>query len=103
MDKSSINVLNKRNVLNYIRRNGASGRAEIVRSLGLSVPTVMNISQAFIDLGAIREVGLGESSGDKPPMLLDMIPDAYCSVGVDFGLENMHIIAAIERRFGKKP
>ncbi|MDR1580887.1 MAG: ROK family transcriptional regulator [Synergistaceae bacterium] len=94
MDKSSINVLNKRNVLNYIRRNGASGRAEIARNLGLSVPTVMNISQAFIDLGTIREVGLGESSGGKPPMLFDMIPDAYCSVGVDIGATKITAIVA---------
>ncbi|MDR0651907.1 MAG: ROK family transcriptional regulator [Synergistaceae bacterium] len=94
LDKSSINVLNKRNVLNYIRRNGASGRAEIARSLGLSVPTVMNISQVFIDLGAIREVGLGESSGGKPPMLLDMVPDACCSIGVDIGATKITAIVA---------
>jgi len=94
VDKSGINVLNKKNVLNYIRRNGASGRAEIARNLGLSVPTVMNISQAFIDLGAIREAGLGESSGGKPPMLLDMIPDAYYSIGVDIGATRITAIVA---------
>jgi glucokinase-like ROK family protein len=84
-DKSMINILNKQKILNYIRYNGASGRAEIARNVGLSIPTVMNISQAFIDQGIIQEVGLGESSGGKPPMLLDFIPEAYYSIGVDVG------------------
>ncbi|MDR1376511.1 MAG: ROK family transcriptional regulator, partial [Synergistaceae bacterium] len=83
--KSLINTLNRRDVLNYIRYNGASGRAEIARSIGLSIPTVMNIAQGFIEQGVIREVGLGESSGGKPPMLLDFIPEAYYSIGVDVG------------------
>jgi glucokinase-like ROK family protein len=94
VEKSGINVLNKMNVLNYIRRNGASGRAEIARCLGLSIPTVMNISQSFIDAGTIREVGLGESSGGKPPMLLAMIPDACYSIGVDIGATKITAIVA---------
>ncbi|MDR1137202.1 MAG: ROK family protein [Synergistaceae bacterium] len=84
-EKSSINAFNKKNVLNFIRRNGASGRAEIARNLGLSIPTVMNISQTFIDLGSIREVGVGESNGGKPPILLALVPDTYYSIGVDIG------------------
>ena len=85
VDKTLINTLNKANVLNAIRKQEHIFRAEIARITDLSIPTVMKITEEFIDKGLVRESGKGQSTGGKPPQLLELIPDAYYIVGVDIG------------------
>ena len=85
VDKSIINTMNKRDVLNIIRNNGTIFRAEIARLSGLSMPTIMKIADNLIELGLIREIGKGESSGGKPPKLLEFVADSYYCVGIDLG------------------
>lgn len=72
-------------VLATIRRIGPVGQAEIARTLGLSLPTIMATVRRLADLGLVREVGTGDSTGGKPPKLLEFVKDSYYSVGVDLG------------------
>lgn len=85
VDKSIINAMNKRDVINIIRSEGTIFRAEIARISGLSMPTIMKIVDNLIELGLIREIGKGESSGGKPPKLLEFVPDSYYCIGIDLG------------------
>lgn len=89
IDKSVINTINKQNVINVIRTNGPIFKAEISRITGLSLPTVMKITDEFIEKGLVREIGKGESSGGKPPQLIEFIPDSYYIIGVDIGTTNI--------------
>lgn len=89
VDKSLINTLNKQNVINIILNNDPIFRAEISRATGLSIPTVMKLTDEFIQKGLIREIGKGESSGGKPPELLEFIPDSHYIIGVDIGTTNI--------------
>ena len=89
VDKSLINTLNKQNVINIIRDNGPIFKAEISRVTGLSIPTVMKMADEFILKGLVREVGKGESSGGKPPLLIEFVPDAHYIIGVDIGTTNI--------------
>ncbi|MGO4375194.1 ROK family transcriptional regulator, partial [Paenibacillus sp. MCAF20] len=89
IDKSVINTMNKRNVLLAIRASGQIFKAEIARSTGLSIPTVMKITDELIGRGLVRETGKGESSGGKPPQLLEFVQDRHYVVGVDIGTTNI--------------
>ncbi len=92
VDKSLINNINKQNVINIIRSNGPIFKAEISRLAGLSIPTIMKITDELIIKGLIREIGKGESSGGKPPQLLEYIQDSYYMAGVDIGTTNIVVI-----------
>ncbi len=89
IDKSVINTMNKRNVLQAIRASGQVFKAEIARSTGLSIPTVMKITDELIARGLVKETGKGESSGGKPPQLLEFVQDRHYVVGVDIGTTNI--------------
>ncbi|MDQ0115699.1 ROK family transcriptional regulator [Paenibacillus harenae] len=89
IDKSVINTINKKNVLSAIRASGQVFKAEIARSTGLSIPTVMKITDELIGRGLVREAGKGESSGGKPPQLLEFVADRHYIVGVDIGTTNI--------------
>ncbi len=45
----------------------------------------MDIVGALIEEGLVREVGVGPSSGGRRPVLLEVVPDAFCAVGLDVG------------------
>lgn len=80
---------NKLRLFNLIRNNSPLGRAQLAKETGLAMPTVMKIIHDFIDLGLVREVGKGKSTGGKPPTLLEFVHDSYFSVGVDLGATNI--------------
>ncbi len=89
VDKSLIHTFNKHNVLSAVREAGQIFRAEIARQTGLSIPTVMKITDELLARGIVREIGKGESSGGKPPQLLAFTPDRHYIVGVDIGTTNI--------------
>ena len=52
---------------------------------GLSIPTVMKITDEFKESGLIYESGKRTSEVGKPPKLLSFVPDAKYIIGVDVG------------------
>lgn len=85
VDKSLIHTVNKKNVLTVIRERGPVYKAEIARQTGLSNPTVIKITDELAEHGLIRDAGKGESSGGKPPQLIDFAADQLYLIGVDVG------------------
>lgn len=81
--KRLMRIYNKNKILDLIRKNHSIYRAELARLTGLSMPTIMNITDELIDDGLIRDAGKGISSGGKPPMLLELIPESHLFAGVD--------------------
>lgn len=81
--RDMMRVYNKSEVMEIMRRNKSVYRAELARITGLSMPTIMKITDEFIRNGLVADVGRGVSSGGKPPMLLELIPDARLFVGMD--------------------
>jgi len=86
-----INKLNKIKILNIIRENGKISRAEISRKSEISAPTVTRIVNTLIqDEGLVREVGDGESSGGRPPKLIEFAGDDNFVIGVDLGTTHIY-------------
>lgn len=69
-------------VLRAIALHGPISRAEIVRTLGLSGPTVTLVTKELLSNGIVREVDRAPSSGGRPATLLQLVSSAALAVGV---------------------
>ncbi|HUL73544.1 MAG TPA: ROK family transcriptional regulator [Vicinamibacterales bacterium] len=78
--------LNRQRLLEAIRRLGPISRADLAKRTHLSPPTVSALVEELVgEAGLLREVGVGASSGGRPPILLEFNADYGCLAGVDLG------------------
>lgn len=91
-DKTDMARLNRKNVLKIIQEMGPINKAKISKLTGLSVPTVMNISDNFEKQKLIRNVGKGESTGGKRPVMLEFVADAHHIMGIDIGRDRVKMV-----------
>lgn len=68
--------MNRLLVRDVIRRLGPIARFEIAKETGLTPSTVTVIASELLEAGIIKEVGHGESSGGRRPILLELNPMA---------------------------
>ena len=81
-----INKLNKIKVLGLIREHGSISRAEIVEITGLSAPTVSRIVKGLTrEEKLVESIGIGDSSGGRPPVMLRFTGELSYIIGVDLG------------------
>jgi predicted NBD/HSP70 family sugar kinase len=92
-------LLLKDSVLRLIWREHQISRAEISRQLDLSRSTVTEIVKELIPTGHIAEVGSGESSGGRKPIMLQFQDDAKVILGIDIGAT--HVSVAMTNLRGK--
>lgn len=81
-DRDLIKEINRNIVLNLIKSRGPISRTDIARLSGLSLATVSGIAANFIESGLVREMGEGESTGGRKPVLLRLNHQAGFVVGV---------------------
>lgn len=68
-----------------IRRDGPIGQAQIAKTIGQSLPAVMNTVRFLTGAGLVREIASTSSTVGKPPKLLEFIKDSYYCIGIDLG------------------
>jgi predicted NBD/HSP70 family sugar kinase len=93
MDKLQIAQINKYNVIRCLMREGPINRAAIAKRLGLSIPTVMFITEGLLKNNVIRSIGKGASSGGKPPEMLEIVPERFFYIGLDIGRTAIRAVA----------
>ena len=76
---------NRSRVLEIIRNNDDIFKAEIARITGLSIPTIMRITDEFIENGLVVVTGKRVFGGGKPPATLRVNPECRYFAGVDLG------------------
>ncbi len=91
--------MNVLSVLQVLRQTSPISRAEIARITGLTPATISSAVSTLMGAGIVHEVGLGESNGGRPPILLRFDPGAFYLAGVDLGVSK--IIAAVTDLDGK--
>jgi predicted NBD/HSP70 family sugar kinase len=69
-------------ILNAVRENGPVSRIEVGKLLGLSSTTSMTLTKELIAKNLIHENGLGNSSGGRKPVLLEINWDYRHVIGV---------------------
>ncbi len=65
--------------------DGPLNRVVLAQLTGLSSGSVSNVTAALLEEGLISEVGLEESDGGRPRVLLEVNPDFGVAIGVEIG------------------
>lgn len=84
--------LNIAAVLNVIKNNGSLSRADIAKLTGLTAASISNITKQLIENNYLIERGMGESSGGRPPIILELNPDARYVIGVNIGVGSIDVV-----------
>lgn len=72
-------------ILDTLRRHPSMSRADLARRLKASKPTITSAVTELIERYLVFERGLGESTGGRPPMRLELNARAGFAIGVDLG------------------
>jgi N-acetylglucosamine repressor len=78
-------TFNQQLVLRALHDQSPLSRADLSRLTGLTRTSVGDLVGTLIDDGLIEEVGRGQSSGGKSPILLRVAPDGRHLIGLDLG------------------
>lgn len=81
-NRDLIKEINRSLVLNLIKSRGPISRTEVARLSGLSPATISGITSDFVASGLVHEMGEGESTGGRRPVLLRLNHQAGFVVGV---------------------
>ena len=80
-------TFNQQLVLRALHDESPLSRADLARLTRLTRTSVGDLVGTLIDDGLIEEVGRGQSSGGKSPILLRVAPDGRHLIGLDLGEE----------------
>jgi predicted NBD/HSP70 family sugar kinase len=89
-----IRAINKQRVLRLIRAAGPLSRADAAEQTGLTRPTISAVVAELLDEGWVVEVGTGESSGGRPPILLRFNPKARFVIGAELSAGHVRAVLA---------
>ncbi len=81
-NRELIRRMNRNLVLNIIKSRGPISRTDIARLSGLSLATVSGITAELIEKGLVHEMGAGQSTGGRRPVLLRLNHQAGFVVGL---------------------
>jgi predicted NBD/HSP70 family sugar kinase len=82
-DSSLLKSINKSTLLKIIRAESPISRADLAKRTKLTRATVSALVEELIRDHLVAEIGIGESSGGRKPMLLEMNRGAGCVFGID--------------------
>jgi len=96
-------------VLRTIEKNSPISRADVGKIVGLTPPTISAIVKDLIERDIVQEIGKGDSSGGKKPILLKINSKIAYMIAVDLGGENGIRVALmdlsyniVKEKFGPK-
>ncbi len=79
MYKTNKKLLSNKNVLEIlelIKNTGGISRADLAKEINLTPASITKITKKLMDNGLVCEIGLGESSGGRPPRILELNKEA---------------------------
>lgn len=77
--------VNRTAILRRLFLGGPLNRVVLSQLTGLSAGSVTNVTAELLEEGLIREVGLEESDGGRPRVLLEINPGFGAVIGIDVG------------------
>ncbi|MDR6725794.1 glucokinase-like ROK family protein [Paenibacillus amylolyticus] len=88
-DQMLVKKINKSIVLDTIRRHAPLSRARVSEVTGLNKATVSNLVADLINDGLVQEIGPGESSGGRKPLMLLFRGTAGYAVGLELSVTHL--------------
>jgi predicted NBD/HSP70 family sugar kinase len=92
VDKDTIRSSNIKLIINLLFNKRELTKQEIAKETGLSIPTVINITNELIEEGLLEESGVGQSSGGRKPIIITFNPNSKYSFGVEINSKYIRII-----------
>lgn len=87
-----IRETNLSRVLTLMHAAGSISRVGIVRHTGLSATTISGLVNVLLESGFVHESGIGESSGGRPPVLVEFNYSFRYLLGVDMGATHLTVV-----------
>ncbi|WP_248926989.1 ROK family transcriptional regulator [Paenibacillus hamazuiensis] len=84
--------INQSLIFNAIREKGPLSRSQLAKDLSLSPTTVTVIVDRLMAGGFLMEVGKGDSSGGRKPVLVQLKPGAGMVIAIDLDQETAAIL-----------
>lgn len=92
-DLNLVKKINTSVVLHFLRNDSPISRSRIAELSGLTKATVSNLIQDLMNNHLVYEIGAGQSSGGRKPMMLIFRQTAGYAIGIDVGVN--YIAAAL--------
>lgn len=73
--------INRSLVFDILKSARSISRPELAQKTGLSRATIAILIDELLETGLVQELGLGNSSGGRPPVILKFNPDAAYALG----------------------
>ncbi len=83
-DQSVLRAMNRRTILNHVRRIGPVSRTQLVELTGLSPASITGVTAELIEDKLLLEKSIGEagSSGGRRPIFIDINYEAHFAIGL---------------------
>jgi N-acetylglucosamine repressor len=91
-DQMLVKKINQKLILNEIVANSPISRAKLSETTGLNKSTVSSQVTTLIEKNLIFEIGQGQSSGGRKPVMLVFNKNAGYSIGIDIGVNYLNCI-----------
>ncbi|MEH7120647.1 xylose repressor [Neobacillus vireti] len=91
-DQMLVKKINQKLILKEIVANSPISRAKLSETTGLNKSTVSSQVNALIEKNLIFEIGQGQSSGGRKPVMLIFNKNAGYSIGIDIGVDYINSI-----------
>lgn len=86
MDAGHMNLTNKRAILKLIKEKSEISRSAIAKETGMTPPSVTRIVDELVRSDKLVEyVGIGSSSGGRPPVIVKFKNENNYIIGIDLG------------------
>lgn len=89
-DQNLVKKINQKIVLKEIIAHSPISRARLSEITGLNKSTISSQVNALIEKNLIFEIGQGQSSGGRKPVLLVFNKNAGYSIGIDIGVDDIN-------------
>lgn len=87
---SKMNLSNKKKIIRLIRQYKKISRSDLSKITGLTAPSITRIVGELIEQDQLAQyIGIGNSSGGRPPMMVRFNADNNFIIGIDLGATNI--------------
>ncbi|TDT69725.1 N-acetylglucosamine repressor [Hypnocyclicus thermotrophus] len=97
MEKGNFNLIKSINIngiLEIIRAKGPISRADIAKLTSLTPASISKTTKKLIKIGILEEIGIGQTTGGRPPIMLKLKSKAAYIIGVYMGPNSLDFILA---------
>jgi len=77
----SLKIVNRARVFDILKESRVVSRPQLAQAAGLSRATIALLADELLELGLVKDSGLGVSTGGRPPVMLAFDPDSAYALG----------------------